>query len=124
MFPAITFTALFLSFFLLSVYLLIRDRNKGWVKIRDISASDKILICLLSFFILIYFITPFRFGGGDFFNQRFPWVIFMILLPLLQINEKIVSKRFILVSISSVAIMFFVFNTAILWQQSAKVQKF
>lgn len=124
MLPGLLFTGLFLSFFILSVYLLIRDPNKGWVKIRDISASDKVLICLASFFLLIYFVTPFRFGGGDFFNQRFPWVVFIILLPLLRINEKIISKRFVLISISSVAIISFVFNTAILWQQSNKVEEF
>jgi len=124
MFPGFLFTGLFLSFFILSVYLLIRDPNKGWVKIRDISASDKVLMCMTFIFLLIYFITPFRFGGGDFFNQRFPWVVFIILLPLLRINEKIVSKRFVWVSISSVAIIFFVFNTAILWQQSNKVEEF
>jgi hypothetical protein len=124
MLPGFLFAGLFLSFFIFSVYLLIRDSKKGWVKIRDISPSDKVLICLASFFLLIYFITPFRFGGGDFFNQRFPWVIFIILLPLLRINKKFFSERFVLVSISSVAIIFFVFNTAILWQQSNKVEEF
>jgi len=124
MLPGFIFTFLFLSFFILSVYSLTKDPDDGWVKIKDISASDKVLICLSSFFLLIYFITPFRFGGGDFFNQRFPWVVLLILLPLLRINKKFFSERFVLVSISSVAIIFFVFNTAILWQQSKKVEKF
>ena len=124
MFPGFIFTGLFLSFFILSVYLLIRDPNKGWVKIRDIKASDKVLICLSSFLLLIYLFTPFRFGGGDFFNQRFPWVVFIILLPLLRINKKFFSERFVMVSIVSVAILFFVFNAGMLWQQSYKVKKF
>ena len=124
MLPGFLFTGLFLSFFILSVYLLIRDPDEGWVKIRDISASDKVLICLSCFLLFIYFVTPFRFGGGDFFNQRFPWVILLILLPLLRINEKIVSKRFVSLSISFVVVLFFVFNTAILWQQSKKVEEF
>ena len=123
-FPGCLFTCLFLTFFILSVFLIIRISNEGWVKIRDISASDKVLICLSSIFLLIYFITPFRFGGGDFFNQRFPWVIFIILLPLLRINESLISKRFVLVSSASVAIIFFVFNATILHQQSNNVEVF
>jgi len=124
MLPGFLFTGLFLSFLILSLYLLIRDPNKGWVKIRDISASDKVLICLSCFLLLIYFVTPFRFGGGDFFNQRFPWVILLLLIPLLRINKKFLSERFVLVSIESVAIIFFLFNTGILWNQSVKVEKF
>jgi len=124
MLPGFIFTFLFLSFFILSIYSLTKDPDDGWVKIKDISASDKVLICLSLLLLLIYFITPFRFGGGDFFNQRFPWVILLILLPLLRINKKFFSGRFVLVSISSVAIIFFVFNTAILWQQSNKVEEF
>lgn len=124
MLPGFLFAGLFLSFFILSVYLLFKDPDAGWVKVRDFSASDKVLICLACFLLLIYFITPFRFGGGDFFNQRFPWVVFIILLPLLRINEKFFSERFVLVTISSVVIIFFVFNTVILWQQSKKVEEF
>ena len=124
MLPGFLFAGLFLSFFILSVYILFKDPDTGWVKIRDFSASDKVLICLSCFLLLIYFVTPFRFGGGDFFNQRLPWVIFIILLPLLRINKKLFSGRFVLVSIASVAILSFVFNTGILWHQSVKVEKF
>lgn len=124
MFPGFIFTGLFLCFFILSVYLLIRDPDNGWVKIRDFKVSDKVLICLSCFLLLIYFVTPFRFGGGDFFNQRFPWVILLILLPLLRINKRFFSERFVMVSIVSVAILFFVFNAGMLWQQSYKVKKF
>jgi len=124
MFPGFIFTGLFLSFFILSVYILVKDSNEGWVKVRDNRVSDKVLICLSCFLLLIYFVTPFRFGGGDFFNQRFPWVIFLILLPLLRINKKLFSERFVMVSVVSVAVLFFAFNSIILWQQSSKVQKF
>jgi len=124
MFTGFIFTGLFLCFFILSLYILFKDPNKGWVTYRDISASDKVLFSLSCLLVLIYFLTPFRFGGGDFFNQRFPWVIFLILLPLMRINKKFLSERFVLLSIVSVAILFFAFNSVILWQQSSKVQKF
>jgi len=124
MLPGFMFTCLFLSFFILSIYLLIKDPDKGWLKIGDVSASDKVLIYLSFLLLLIYFATPFRFGGGDFFNQRFPWVIFIILLPLLQINKRFLSERFVLVSIASVAVIFLVFNAFIFLQQSSRVEKF
>jgi len=124
MFPGFIFTGLFLCFFILSLYILFKDPNKGWVKFRDISDSDKVLLCLSCFLVLIYFVTPFRFVGGDFFNQRFPWVILLILLPLLRINKRFFSERFVMLSTVSVAVLFFVFNSIILWQQSSKVQKF
>jgi hypothetical protein len=73
---------------------------------------------------LIYLIAPFQFGGGAFFNQRFPWVIFLIILPLLRIDEKFISKRFVLISGASITGLFLIVNTAVFWQQSAKVQKF
>jgi len=124
MFPGFILTGLFLCFFILSVYILVKDPNEGWIKIRDIKSSDKVLICLSCFLLLIYLVTPFRFGDGDFFNQRFPWVIFLILLPLMRIDKKKFSERFVLVSTVSVAVLFFAFNSVILWQQSFKVQKF
>jgi hypothetical protein len=124
MLPGFLFVGLFLFFFISSVYTLFKDPNKGLVKFRDIKPSDKVLICLTFIFLLIYFITPFRFGRGDFFNQRFPWVVFIILLPLLQIDKIFFFERFVKASVISVAIIFFVFNAFIFWQQSNKVEKF
>jgi len=124
MFPGFIFTGLFLCFFILSIYSLIKDPDYGWLNIRDISVSDKALICLSCFLLLIYFVTPFRFGGGDFFNQRLPWLILIILLPLMRINKFFFSKRFLLISIASVAVLFFAFNSVILWHQTSRVEKF
>ena len=124
MLPGFLFTGLFLSFFILSIYLIFRDPDKGWVKFRDISASDKVLLYLSFLLLLIYFATPFRFGGGDFFNQRFPWVILLTLLPLLRSNERFFSDRFVLNCTAFVAAFFFMFNAYLFWQQSVKVEKF
>jgi len=48
----------------------------------------------------------------------------LIALPLLRIDEKFISKRFVLISGASIAGFFLIVNTAVLWQQSVKVQKF
>jgi hypothetical protein len=124
MLPGFIFTCLFLCFFILSVYMLVKDADKGWVPVRNFKASEKVLICLSLSLILIYFITPFRFGGGDFFNQRFPWVIFIILLPLMQIEKRLLSERFVMISTVSVAILFLCLNAFIFLQQSNTVEKY
>ncbi len=124
MLPGFLFTFLFLSFFILSVYSLIKEPYDGGIKIKEFSDSDKALIYLSLFLLVIYFIAPVRFGSGNYFNQRFPWVIFIILLPLLRVNTILVSKRFVISSIISVAVLFFAFNSIILWQQSSKVKNF
>jgi len=124
MLPGFTFTFLFLSFLIISVYLSIKDRYKSGIRIGHISSSEKVLVCLSSFLILIYLFIPFRLGGGNFFNQRFPWVILLITLPLLRFHEKILSKRFVVITSVIIAILFSAFNATLLWQQSAKVEKF
>lgn len=93
-------------------------------RVVDIPSSEKSLICLASVLTLIYFSAPFDFGEGSFFNQRFPWVILLIVLPLLRIPDTVFFKRFGSIFIAGVAGLFFMFNAVILWQQSAKVEKF
>jgi hypothetical protein len=118
------FSTVKLCFFILSIYSLIKDPEYGRLNIKNISVSDKVLIYLSSFLLLIYFVTPFRFGGGDFFNQRLPWLILIILLPLMRINKNFFSKQFILVSTTSVAVLFFGFNSVISWHQTSRMEKF
>ncbi|MFO8066893.1 MAG: hypothetical protein R6U11_04850 [Bacteroidales bacterium] len=36
-----------------------------------------------AFLVFIYFIFPFNFGGGAYFNQRIPWVVLLLILPLM-----------------------------------------
>jgi hypothetical protein len=73
---------------------------------------------------LIYFLAPFRFGGGDGFNIRLPWVILLILLPLLRIPESILFRRIVTIVTVLIVSVFFAFNAVILWQQSDKVEEF
>ena len=86
--------------------------------------SEKILLFLLSILILIYLFTPFRFGGGCFFNERFPWLILLIIVPLFQIPDTIFWKRFGQKIIVGTVSFFFAFNTVVIWQQSRNVEKF
>jgi len=83
-------------------------------------AGQKMLIILAAILTVIYFAAPFRFGDGSFFNDRFPWVILLIILPLLAcVNDKAVpfiSFGLIVVASLSVALNIFVFR-----QQSDEV---
>ena len=116
--------SLFMFLFVLFGYMSIKDFFQRGLQAGNISPSEKVLICLSSFLILIYLSAPFRFGDGCYFNERFPWVILLITLPLLRIPETIFFKRFGTVVIAGIVSVFFAFNAIILWQQSTKVEKF
>jgi len=53
-----------------------------------ISLLKKVNIYLIVSFLIIYILAPFRFGEGSFFNQRFPWVIFLLSLPFLNFPDR------------------------------------
>jgi hypothetical protein len=117
--PASFFTALivFLG------YRSIKD-FKGNSLVGNVTNSEKTHICLSLVLVLIYLFAPLSIGDGWYFNQRFPWVILLLSLPLLRITDTIAFKRNISIAIVGIVSMFFAFNTVILWQQSSKVEKF
>ncbi len=116
--------SLFMFLIVLFGYLSLKDIFQKILQDINIPASEKPLICMALFLFLIYLLAPFRFGDGCFFNQRFPWVILLITLPLLRIPETFFWKRFGSIVIAGIAGLFFAFNAVILWQQSVKVEKF
>ena len=89
-----------------------------------IPASEKTLILLALILVVIYFAAPFRFGEGSYFNQRFPWVIFLVMLPLLRVPAGVISGRFATAIIMAAVILVFVFNSIVMRQESAKVGEF
>jgi hypothetical protein len=115
--------SLFMALIVFWGYRSIKD-FKSNSQVRNITNSEKTLICFSLVLVLIYLFAPLNIGDGWYFNQRFPWVIFLISLPLLRMPETIVFKRIVSIAIAGIVSMFFVFNTVILWQQSSKVEKF
>ena len=107
-----------------AAYHSIKDLVKRRFQTQNITAAEKTLIYLSVLLILIYFFVPFTVGNGRYFNERFPWVILLIILPLLRIPETPFIRRFGSVLIGSIVGIFFIFNAIILNQQSSKVQKF
>jgi hypothetical protein len=74
--------------------------------------------------VLTYLFAPISFGGGFYFNERFPWVILLVALPLLRIPETILFRRIVSIFSAGIVSIFFVLNIVILWQQSNKIEKF
>ncbi len=116
--------SLFMSLFVLFGYLSIKNIYQRRLQFGNITPSEKSLICLSSVLILIYLFAPIRFGDGYYFNQRFPWVILLITLPLLRTPETTFFKRFGSIVITGIVSVFFAFNAIILLQQSTKVERF
>lgn len=81
------------------------------------------MLVLTATLLIIYLIAPFTVGGGGYFNQRFPWVIFLLLLPLLA---SVSVHRWPIVNILIViaALLSLCINTAIFKQQSNEVSIF
>ena len=120
LFPA----ALFMFLIVLFGHASIKDIWKRWSQSGDLPASEKTLIYLASVLIPIYLFAPFSFGDGAYFNQRFPWVILLIIVPLLRIPDTVFFRRFGQIAIAVVVTIFFAFNSAILWSQNLMVEKF
>ncbi len=117
---------LFFFLFFFSVYLFntAKDLYQARIKLTVVPAQEKFLFCYSTALVVLYFLAPFNFGEGSFFNQRFPWVIFLIVLPLLRFPERVISQRLCSVVTAGIAVLFIVFNAKILWQQSTIVKNF
>lgn len=116
--------SLYMSLIVLCSYLSLKNiLLAGW-RIEQCAPATKTLVLLASSLIFIYFFVPFRFGEGSFFNQRFPWVILLVLLPLLDSQEKHLSNRFVSITFAGGAGIFFIVNALLFSQQSAAVEKY
>ena len=115
--------SLFMALIVFWVYRSIKD-FKSNSQVGNITNSEKTLICFSLVLVLIYLFAPLNIGDGWYFNQRFPWVILLISLPLLRMPETIFLKQIVSIAIAGIVSIFFLFNTVILWQQSSKVEKF
>lgn len=73
---------------------------------------------------LVYFIAPDNFAGGSLFNQRLPWVVFLLALPLLTVPATGFIARFQGVLFPGVALLFLVVNGFILHGESLHVEEY
>jgi hypothetical protein len=120
LFPASVFTLLIVFL----AYYSGKDIYRRKVQSENLKSSEKVLLYLTLLLMIIYLFAPFGFGGGLYFNERLPWVILLIALPLLQMPEAAIFKRIISYAIMIIASTFLIFNAVILWQQNSKVEEF
>lgn len=116
--PANLLSFAFLFFLLLFIYEKLRGKREV------IPAGEKAIFYLLAALTITYFLAPSHFGGGSFFNQRLPWVIFIVALPLLRIPDSPLLRRFSLAVIAGAVGLNFAVNAFLMQQQSGKVDKY
>ena len=109
---------LIVTFFLLAKFSIMHYRKAG-----DLSVPDRYISGIIIMLLLIYFAAPFHFGGGSFFNERFPWVISLLSLPLFGASDAATCKhagRLIV----SVSFLFTLANSYILGMESVRIKNF
>jgi hypothetical protein len=116
--------ALFISLAVIIIYSSLKDLWLTRQSCTNIRPSEKALVTMASVLIIAYLLAPFRFGDGSYFNQRFPWVILLILLPLFRLPALSLLQRFgpMLIAVTATAI--FASNAVALYQESTKVTRF
>jgi hypothetical protein len=97
----------------------IKNLCQQWLKGEHVAPEAKVLLLTNFFLLCVYF-----FHYGVYFNQRFPWVIMIILLPLLRMPETTFLKRHGQAIIVVIVTIFFVIDAGVMWQQSSKVETF
>jgi len=93
----------------------------------DISPSDSFVLLLISFLALFYLLSPndlFGIGSGAYFNLRFPWVIFLVLLPVLDFPISNAQKKLYSLGIMFFVSVFFLFNAMAINQKSKTVANY
>jgi hypothetical protein len=90
-------------------------------KIRD--ARRCIMMTMLAV-TMIYSMAPNDFAGGSLFNQRLPWVILLLLLPLLTVPVTGFIARFQGVLFPGMALLFLSVNGFILHGESLRVEEY
>jgi hypothetical protein len=78
-----------------------------------------VILLLATSLLLIYFSCH-----GVYFNQRIPWVILLILLPLLRMPASYFFNQYGPMLIVATVVLFFAIDAGVMWQQSAKVRSF
>lgn len=89
--------------------------------------SDIGAMCLLYFsfaLILICLLSPFNMGTGSYFNQRFPWVITIVALPILHYPTRLMFARFTSATLVLISILFFISNAEAMIQKNSIIEEF
>jgi hypothetical protein len=112
------------AFFAFLAYLSFRTSVLRVSREGKMNDEDRSLVVLLCTMTMVYFLAPEHFAGGGLFNQRLPWVLFLLLLPLLRIPATGFLHHYQRVLFPGLAFVFFVFNGFVLHGESSRVVEF
>jgi len=116
------FASIFSFIIVLLSYESFKTLRGQYAEKKSLDESDQLCIMILIALILIYFFAPVRWGTGNFFNERFPWVILLFVIPLFSNLPaslmKKTTKAFLFVVIS-----FVVINSTLFYDRSIQIKK-
>jgi hypothetical protein len=91
------------------------------MKNRDARLCVMLLLLSLT---LVYFLAPNNFAGGSLFNQRLPWVLFLLLLPLLTVPDTGFLARYQGLLFPGLALLFLLVNGIVMHGESLRIEEF
>lgn len=104
----------------LVLYLLLRFQGK-----RDLSDANKVFYCFCAVLVIIDVCAPSSFGGGSFFNERMPQMIFLGIIPVVADRGRAWdSNRWGLYLLPALAIICFAVNVYVYREKAAVVKKY
>jgi hypothetical protein len=97
-------TTLLMGFVLFSLRSRIKRKNA------PLKNDERILFLFSGILTIIYILAPFRLGEGSYFNDRFPWVILLLISPAIITESAILSRLLVSAACLSLFINGYVFN--------------
>jgi len=82
-----------------------------------------VMLLLLSL-TLVYFLAPNNFAGGSLFNQRLPWILFLLLLPLLTVPDTGFIARYQGLLFPGLALIFLLVNGVVMHGESLRIEEY
>jgi len=88
------------------------------------ASSKSCLLYLEAVLVMLYLFAPFRWGETSYFNQRFPWVILLLALPLMHVPPRLFSVQTMSRLVVFTALLFLGVNSIVLFQKSTLIESF
>ena len=115
---------LFSNLVIVGVYMSCKDFiSSGW-RFSEKAPEKRALFIFVAMLVLVYFLMPFRFAGGSYFNERLPWVILLAGLPLLFLKETETRNKFLAFAGIGTTLLFFCCNVYLFSIQCGTVEEY
>ena len=97
--------------------------SNGW-RFAEKADEKRTLLIFAATLVLIYFLMPFQFAGGSYFNERLPWVILLVVLPLLFLNETQTVRTFVTTAGVFISVLFLCCNLVVFSDQCGTIREY